>query len=289
MRWLERITIVLVLAGCAQPEGAQYMSPERGPWKRVGPIVNYTPDNLYDYINGEADFVIPFGFVSLSQGTYSNGAKEEVIVDIYDMGSVSNAFALFRSHSSVDSPALEIGTEGISDEARVEFRQDRFYVDVSIPEPEQAKEVIALARDIAYDLPRTVERPEYLKLLPEKGLVARSEKYLPADYMGYKFLRRAVSAQYRLNGREVSAFVCRYDDAKQAGAALGKFRKVLGEKKPCSKLETVENGLVGEVPYVGRVAVFRRGAYLGGVTKYAGDKADAALLKELDRLIRSPR
>ncbi len=293
MCWRNRAIPVVLLAaaaaGCAGPHGAAYLTPARGHWERIGPVVFYTSENLYDLINGEADFVKAFGFRGLAQGTYRDPAGTEAVVDIYDMGTPSSAFALFRSHATVDAPVLDIGAEGTSDEARVEFRQGRYYVDVAIPEPEHAEKVTALARDIAFDMPAGAAVPAFLQLLPAQDRVARSEKYLPADFMGYPFLRRAVSAVYDLGSRQVRLFVCRYDDAARAAAALEQFRAVLGKDKPCAPLDRGDGGAVGEIPYVGTAAVFRAGRYLGGISGYAGEKPDAALLARLETILRSRR
>ena len=287
MRWPDRLVVALSLAltaaGCARPMGERFLTPARGGWRRVGAVRHFTRENLYDTINGEADFVVSFGFRSLAQADYRRGATAETVVDLYDMGSTSNAFALFRSRSNVEGQPLDVGSEGAGDESRIEFWQGPFYVELRIPSAEERPSVLALAREFAGALPPTEAWPAYLKLLPTGTRVARSEQYLPSDFLGRAFLQRAVSARYKLPGREAVVFACRYDSPKEAAAALERFEAVLRKQRLTRPLALGEKGFLADDDLLGTLAVFRRGRYLGGMTRHAKDPATGALLADLDR------
>ncbi len=287
MRWRDRLVIVPLLAaalgGCAHPLGRQYLTPSRGAWRRAGEVRHFTTNNLFDHIDGEADLVFSFGFRSLAQATYRRGDEAETIVDIYDMHSTANAFALFRSRADIEGEPLKVGSEGAGGEARVEFWQGRFYVDLTVPSTDQVPQVLALARELAGAMPPTKAWPAYLKLLPTRGRVARSEQYLPGDFLGREFLKRAVSARYKLAGREAVLFACRYDGPAEAAAALGRFEAVLRQRQLTRRFPLGEGGFLTDDPLFGRLAVFRRGRFLGGMTRYAKDPATEAVLADLDR------
>jgi hypothetical protein len=277
--------LVLLGLGCARPLGERFLTPSRGDWRRGGPVRHFTADNLYDCINGEAPFVISFGFRSLAQATYRRGAEAETTVDIYDLGSASNAFALFRNRANLDAQPLDLGREGAGDDARIEFWQGRFYVVLSLSSPGERPSVLALARRFSEALPPASEWPEYLDLLPTAGRVARSEQYLPTNFFGQEFLRRAVSARYKAGDREVLLFACHCDSAAEAAATLARFEAVLRKPRPVEPLAVGEGGFLAEEPTLGRLAVFRRGPFLGGVTRYANEPAIATLLADLERLL----
>jgi len=287
MRWLDRLVLVPLLAaalgGCAQPLGRQYLTVSRGGWRRAGGVRHFTRDNLFDHIDGEADLVFSFGFRSLAQATYRRGGEVETIVDIYDMGSTSNAFALFRSRADLEGETLDVGSEGAGGEARVEFWQGRFYVDLIVPSTEELPEVLALARELSGAMPPTKAWPAYLKLLPTNRRIPRSEQYLPGDFLGREFLKRAVSARYKLAGREAVLFACRYDGPAEAAAALARFEAVLRRRQLIRPFALGEGGFVTDDPLFGRLAVFRRGRFLAGMTRHAKDPATEALLGDLDR------
>jgi len=287
-RLLLALTLAAAAGGCARPLGERVLVATRGAWTRSGPVGRFTPGNLYNYIDGEAPLVISFGFRSLAQAVYQSGAGDEATVDIYDMGSADNAFALFRSHANVEAKPLEVGAEGAGGEGQVEFWQHRFYVAVSAPSLGEGQSLVPLARALARDLPPTTAWPGYLERLPATGRVARSEQYAPTDFLGHDFLKRTVSARYQVGGREAMVFACRYEQPSEAAAALARFEAYLRKEGATVALELGEGGLVGEVPYHGRIAVFRRGPFLGGMTRYAEGPATDGLLADLDRRLRAP-
>jgi hypothetical protein len=291
MRWPEQLALALCLgvvsAGCAPPLAERLLTPSLGTWTRAGPIRRFTADNLYDCIDGEADYVISFGFRSLAQAAYRRSARAETTVDIYDMGSAPNAFALFRSRANVEAQPIDLGSEGACDEARAEFWQHRFYLALSMPSSAERESVLALARRLADALPPTKAWPTYLELLPVTGRVARSEQYLPTDFLGHEFLQRAVSARYRLGDREAMLFACRYDAPREAAQALDRFDALLRTQRPTQPLALGEGGFVTSDPLLGRLVVFRRGCFVGGLTRYANDPGTKRLLADLDRRLRS--
>ncbi|MGD9383417.1 MAG: hypothetical protein PVH55_05150, partial [Desulfobacterales bacterium] len=60
-------------------------SPE---WQMEGQPYGFFPQDLYEYINGEAEFFIAFGFIELTGANYTSvsGGRDTVTMDIYDMG-----------------------------------------------------------------------------------------------------------------------------------------------------------------------------------------------------------
>jgi hypothetical protein len=290
MRWRNRLALAvwvgLTVGGCAEPSGSRFLTASRDRWQRVGPIRHFTADNLYDHINGEADTVIPFGFRSLANARYQHGAETKCTVDIYDMGSASNAFALFRSHADLEAKPLDVGSEAVGDQTRTEFWQGSFYVDVVTFSPTEGFSALTLARDLARSLPPTKAWPAYLKLLPTRGRVARSEQYVPHDLFGRSFLNRAITARYKLGTRKAMLFACRYDSPKGAARALDRFEAILRQKRPTRPVTLGERGFLADDPVLGRLVVFRRAHFVAGMTGYAKDPATEALLADFDRCLR---
>lgn len=285
----DRILLAVALAalagGCARPVPRRVLTRTRSGWTRAGRLERFAPDNLFEYIDGEADAVIPFGFRSLTQATYRRG-EAECVVDIYDMGSAEGAFGLFRSRSSVQAQPVDVGSEGAADEARVEFWQGRYYVAAGVPSPKEQKRVLALARGVARDLPPTAAWPAYLGLLPAEHRVPRSEQYTPISFLGQEALRHAVSAHYKLPGRQAMMFACRYADVPQAAGALARFGAYFEKKLTPRPLSLGNGGFTAREPLLGQLAVFRRGRFLGGMTGYAKGAAAHALLADLDRRLK---
>ena len=55
-------------------------------WSLEGTPYHYNPKNLYDYIDGGADFFLEHGFVELTGANYTSamGKMDSVTIDIYD-------------------------------------------------------------------------------------------------------------------------------------------------------------------------------------------------------------
>jgi len=278
------------VAGCARLVGGRHVPSRLGGLERVGPLRRFTPQNLYDAINGEAPLVISFGFRSLVQADYGRqGGEPLVSIDLYDMGCEDNAFALYRAHASMESTPVAVGTEGAGDDTRVEFWQGRFCAVVTALPAAEAVGAIALARELSRALPPTRAWPRYLGRLPAEDRVLRSEQYAPRNFLGHEFLEDTVSARYKAGGREVMAFVCGYGTEESAARALRLLDAALGKHKPTRALgRPGQEGLVGEVPGLGRLAVFRRREALAGVLPYADEPELNALLERLDRRLGSP-
>jgi len=276
------VVIGAALAGCASSPEGDLLPPERGEWRRAGAVTRYTADNLYDYIDGSAPFVISFGFQSLATADYRRASEPVTTVDLYDMGSADNAFALFRNKANLEAEPVEVGAEGAGSEARIEFWQGPYYVAVSNPSPEESEHVLALARDVAESLPPTEAWPAYLELLPETHRVPRSEKYLPDSFLGYEVLQRAASARYKCGDAEVTLFACRYDTPQAAAEALAAFKAQLEKKAPTKPLDCGDGGFVADTFILGPLAIFRRSHHLGGMIGYAKGAPADSLLADLD-------
>ncbi len=67
-------------------------------YTRKGPVRSYTKENLYEYVNGHAEYFISAGFVTLAVGEYgksgSPDAAPDVTVDIYDTGRSIQSFGV---------------------------------------------------------------------------------------------------------------------------------------------------------------------------------------------------
>jgi hypothetical protein len=277
------VLVAAAAAGCSPAADDPVLSAKCGDWSRAGPVRSYNTDNLYEYIDGNAPFVISFGFRALRTAAYRRAAEPETTVDLYDMGSADNSFALFRSNANLEGEMLDIGAEGAGADARVEFWQGAYYVVVSNPSADQREHVLAMARLAASALPPGKEWPAYLNLLPTAGRVPRSEKYTPGDFLGQAFLKRAVSARYKVAGSEVTLFACRFEDRAEAAAAMARLKACLEKKQPPGHLEQGDGGFTAEDPSLGRVAVFSRGRFLGGMLHYAEGPAADALLANLNQ------
>ena len=184
-------------------------------WKKSAEDVLYTPENLYKYINGGAELYISYDFKYLSAQKYrKEGSTEDAItVDIFDMGSASNAYGVFsHSRESVDhSISREIESEYAG--GLLTFRKGKYYVSIlAYPETEEKKKIIlALGRHIARSIDEKNPVPPLVSRLPAENLVKESIRY----FRHYIWLNSHyfISDQNILNiDKETEAVLAKYKD-----------------------------------------------------------------------------
>ena len=62
----------------------------------------WTPENMYEHVNGEAELLKRYGVLSLAYISYEHEGGAYLSVDILDMGVPVNAFGLFRLYAGCD-------------------------------------------------------------------------------------------------------------------------------------------------------------------------------------------
>lgn len=111
---------------------------------REGRVRSFGPDNLFEKINGRADFFKSRGFAQLSTVTLQHSDPNRSIdVEIYDMGSGDNAQGTYASERSADvTPTRANGSQFHTEPNALFMARGRYYVRATAatgqaPVPEQ--------------------------------------------------------------------------------------------------------------------------------------------------------
>jgi hypothetical protein len=197
----------------------EYFPAEAHGWTLAPGSEDYTPEDLYKYIDGASELYISYGFKTLSTRRYERAGWPEITVDLFDMGAPGNAFGIF-AHSQ-ENPGREVGQDSEYLDGLLRFWQGGHYAAIlcSPETPESQTAVMALGRQMAKRLPPAGSRPAALALLPEQGLIASSIRYFrhPAWQNTYVF----ISSENILNiGPESEAILAKYDQGEQKPVVL---------------------------------------------------------------------
>ena len=139
----------------AAPRRAENPFPRPGVpgWRVPGNVAHFTPDTLYQKINGRADTYLQFHVVGLTFGSYSHETESRRRVDVfwYDMGEPVNAVSIYQAEAPPEATAVSIGAEGYRVGGAVFFRKGSSYVQVMAGGPGEADAdvVLEIARCIA--------------------------------------------------------------------------------------------------------------------------------------------
>lgn len=248
-------------------------------WQWSAPPTAYSPDDLFEYINGNADLYLAYDFVELVTVEFVNG-EQSLVIDIYNMGNPLNAFGIYSTYRSPDSHYAPLGTEAMVSDYYTRFLQDRFVVDLNLNDATPGLQELAqrAAAEISLRIGGEKKFPEILNLLPSENRVDKSPKYISEGLLGYRFLPRGLEAQYRIADFQVKAFIVLTDGTTEADTAFTALLEKLGEKtNPTANPKLV----AGKLPYHQIALVQKQGKFIFGVLDLPDPKAGLELVQAL--------
>ncbi|MCD6506056.1 hypothetical protein J7M22_05455 [Candidatus Poribacteria bacterium] len=239
----------------------------------------YTPENLYEYIDGEAEAFLAFDFRSLLSTTYSRNGSGEITVDIYDMKSPKNAFGIYSSLRYGDLNYVDIGNQGFLTKDELDFWKGRFFVKVIDFTTDGSAEMIPrFEKFIASKIPDPTTEEYLIRLLPKEGLVPNSAKFILKNMLGQSFLSNGFMAEYRIDGEECQFFYSEQESDEAAKKAFEMYRSTFPNASPTPR-EIGDESFIGNDPYYKTVIAFRKGRFLGAVLKSPGMEEGIKLIK----------
>jgi hypothetical protein len=207
-------------------------------WKAEAEDVVYDRETLYDYMNGGAEVYLAFDFQQVFVRKFKRAGEDEIILDIYDMGSPAEAFGVFSCDR--EDEGAGIGQDSEYGFGLLRFWKGRYFVSVIAAGDDQAAKpaIFELGKSVAELLGPEGAKPEILKLLPDKDLIKDRISFFHSNVnLNNRFfiasdnilnLDRStdcVFAEYEEKGQEpVKLMIVRYPDKAAADKALASFR-----------------------------------------------------------------
>ncbi|MEJ2737194.1 MAG: hypothetical protein P8189_27145 [Anaerolineae bacterium] len=201
-------------------------------WSAEGDVEVFGPENLYDLVDGQADFFFAYAFREVAVQTYEDASGATVRVEIWELGTPADAFGVFTTYRA-GSP-VAVGNGGDSDPGRrLDYWQDHFFVRISSISSLDDDILHTFAEVVSDALPAGGEPPLTLAFLPQVGMVERSEVFFHQeisiqDYLwlgGQNLLAldaetNGVLARYDTGGEIATVLLVQYPDSKAAASAL---------------------------------------------------------------------
>jgi hypothetical protein len=232
-------------------------------WSQKGEVRSFVPDDLFDYINGNAEGYIIYGFEKMTGVTCVSG-EESVLIDISRMESAELAFGIFSANRHPRFEVAKIGAAGQLMPRKATFVKGRYYVELA--SRSDAPEILeAFVKAFEPAVPGTIDPPATLGWFPEEGLDPDSVRLIPQSVLGLRMLKRGYIAQYD-DGR---SFIVAEDSPDTAAALMGKLKDRLSEVQ---EVEVGDEALTGKDRFLGLMCVARKGSYVvGSVTRKEAD------------------
>ena len=130
--WLSVSLAVLCILGCqSSPEIPFLQGAALKAFDQIGTTVVYDKNNIFDYINGEAELYLTSGFELLFTQVYRKRDSRVLLsADVYDMGRSKNAKMIFGRYSDQKNSIFTLqglGELAWTDNYIVLFCRDRYF------------------------------------------------------------------------------------------------------------------------------------------------------------------
>jgi len=157
----------------------------------------YTKENLYEHVDGHAEYFISAGFQGLTVTDYiaagSEAKQAEIGVEVFNMGKSIQAFGVLADESGENPPQISVGTMGYKTSDGVNFIRGRYYVKISAFSPKTP--VIKFAKAFADTLSTGQDSFQVFSKFPALGKV-EGTRFAKEGYRGLDFLHNVIEREY---------------------------------------------------------------------------------------------
>jgi hypothetical protein len=241
---------LLALLAAAPGADAARLLPRVDGWKLETAPARYTPETIFEYLDGGADAFLAYDFQELTSATYVNGKKVELTADLYRLPDAARAFGIYSQERRPGSTKMPGKLEGVASADHLESVAGVYYVKLALPGGGDAAVLPKFAERIAARLSGPRELPAVLACFPDKGKQPRSEKLTAHDFLGHRFLHDGATAPYEIEGARFRLFAVEGKDESDARNMVAAFRTVAKMPKvdlPAEGAVTLKDPLNGEV------------------------------------------
>lgn len=258
--------------------GAPDLFPAIDGWAIVKEGTVYTPDNLWDFIDGAAELYLAYGFVDLNIAEYRKPGVADIRVELYRHKSTPDAFGIYSQERNPEYRFIDIATEGYTEEGVLNFLCGIYYVKISTHQQGEVVRTatLSIGREVERHLKQKTGWPSPLALFPKAGKEMRSESYIAVNFLGYAFLHSAYTARYT-KPAPLSLFIIERESPLQAEQMLKEYLTALHSEAAAAPGEVTQ---ISD-PNNGPVAVLLQDRYLCGTYNCSDPKARKEALGEL--------
>ncbi|MGO4880216.1 MAG: DUF6599 family protein [Bryobacteraceae bacterium] len=223
-------------------------------WAQQGAARSYDASNLYEYMDGNSEGYLLYGFVAMHGITCVHGG-DSILIDISEFQDADSAYGMFSANRDPQLPAEALGAGGQIVPRRAIFTKDRFYVELAAnPEKDHTAALRTFCAALEKLLPGSSTVPAALAWFPAEG--QKSARLIPESVLGLRPLKRGYVAEYDFG----KAFVVEESSPEAAAAVMDKLR---------ARFEQTSDPIAFTDRYLGRLCFMQRGRYIVGYANVA--------------------
>jgi len=242
--------------------------PDLKGYKNVNEYPVYTPDDLWNYINGAADAYLALGFIDLHISEYVKG-KQLIKAEIYRFGSEIESFGMYSMERSPDYHFIKVGVQGYNEEGVLNFYKGEYYIKIMTHSKSGKlnESMRLLAGRMAEGIQGKNEFPAFIRSFPQEGLLGNQETFILEGVLGQDYLRGAFRASYEVEGDRFEIYLF---DTNSAAVTSAMAEKLTGLPSEEGSAETEK--FVVEDGFNGLLYIARKGLKLVIVSGLGSDK-----------------
>ncbi len=234
----------------------------------------YTPENLYEYIDGQAPHYIGFGFRALLVAEYSSESEAipSLVVELYDMVLRRNAYGLFMSSVPPEDELISLGNSGYASGNTASFWKGPLFVKVNgLTSTDMGSEVSKAAEAVADKIDDGSTSLVEFDAFPKEGLIPDTLAYSKSAAFGLSYLTDTFYASYETPTGTYRLFFCDLANPAEAEKILKDHAEFL---KSSDGLESEDyqsevKSVWGKDKYVGPTLFIARDNFVAGSTGLA--------------------
>ena len=278
--WALGTTLFLMVSGV---EAGTITFPEMSGWEQPEKPQLYSPETLYECIDGAADLYLSYEFQELSVAEYRDAQKASVTVEVYRHTTPTQAFGIYSQERLASAKLLDIGAEGYQEPTVLNFVTGSYYVKINgyNTGAEDERTLLAFGRKIEAILGGKTSPPDILSAFPQEGLKQHSEKFISKDFLGYSFFHSGFTADYELSGKTFKIFVIEGKDRDDCRGMIENYLKKTG-----SQGEVAERLYRLKDPYHGEVDLLWKGRFIWGILGLDDPGLRSKYLKGIEGLVK---
>jgi len=221
-------------------------------WKTEEEDEVYNRENLYEYINGGAEIYLSYDFKRVFVRRYKSEEDDEIISEIYDMGTPEDAFGIFSIERQ--DKKIGIGQDSEYGGGMLRFWKSRYFVSIiTLGNEKKSKPImVKIAKEIEKNISSTGEKPNLIKIIPKTNLVEKSIKYFhtfPILNRQYYLaeenilnLNRNTDCLFAVFEEDYNVLLIKYPDTDKAKKAYHSFIEFYLPDADESGVAQIENG-----------------------------------------------
>lgn len=279
------LILALFLSWSSAATAKELRFPEITGWKQQGEVHTFSPETLYEHINGAADLYLAYYFEELRVAEYVNAHQASVVVEAYRHGSPRDAFGIYSQERLPDGHFLNIGAQGYIDANILNFVAGSYYVKLnSFNTGAVDREALqSIAMRVAKNLGNGPGLPAVLAAFPAEGKKIHSEKYVGRNFLGYSFFDGIFTADYEHAGRRFQLFLMEAKDKNDCRNILQSYLRKL--KAPDQEVSEGRHTLTD--PHHGIIDLFWLRRYLWGTLDLPQAEVRSRYLKLFEEKIKN--